>query len=407
MKHNQLTTRKIAAATKPGYYGDGAGLYLQISKFGTKSWIFRYMANGRNRDMGLGPLCDFTLAEVRERAHKLRQQIKDGLDPIDERRDAKLARQQAALREAASRMSFADCAASYLTEHAPTWRNDKHRGQWADSLARANKVFGDLSVDAVDVDVLMKFLNPIWQTTPETASRIRGRIEKVLDWAKARKFRFGENPARWRGHLEHLLKAKPKEGHHAALPWQELPAFMQELRARDSLSARALEFCILTACRSGEVRGATWQEIDFDTKVWTVPGERTKSGRIHRVPLSESAIKLLSTLPQSNEFVFPSTIPGQCLGRNVMIDLLKGMNGGGLTVHGFRSTFSDWARDRTAYPRDVVEQALAHAIKDKSEAAYRRGDALDKRRRLMQDWSRYCSSPVVVASKVVALHAQA
>jgi integrase len=393
MKHNQLTTRKVAAASKRGYYADGSGLYLQVSKSGTKSWIFRYMANGKNRDMGLGSISDFTLAEVRERAHKLRQQIKDGLDPIDERRDSKIARHQAALRESASHMSFSDCAKAYLAEHSSTWRNNKHRAQWASTLERANKAFGDLSVGSVDVDVLTKFLNPIWQATPVTGSRILGRIERVLDWAKARRFRFGENPAKWEGNFEHLLKATPKANHHAALPFEDLPAFMQELRSRDSISARALEFCILTAARSGETIGARWGEIDLNKKIWTVPGERMKAGREHEVPLSGRAVEILEAMPRAGEFVFWS-IASQAISKNSMLKLLKSMNGGGLTVHGFRSSFRDWAGDRTNYPRDVIEHALAHRIKDKAEASYRRSSALEKRRRLMEEWARYCSSVV-------------
>jgi integrase len=395
LKQNQLTARKIATAQKPGYYGDGGGLYLQVSKYGTRSWVFRFMMHGKNRDMGLGSCSTFTLNEARERTREFRKLVHDGIDPIDERRETKLARREATLREAPSRMTFAACANSYLAEHAQTWRNDKHRAQWATSLARANKAFGDLNVAEIDVDVLVKFLSPIWQTTPETGSRIRGRVEKVLDWATARKFRFGENPARWRGHMEHLLKARPKAKHHAALPFTELPAFMAELRARDSISARALELCILTASRTGETIGARWEEINLNTKVWTIPAERMKAGREHEVPLSKRAVEILEALPHAGEFVFTGAIAGQPISNMAMLELLKGMNGGGLTVHGFRSTFRDWAGDRTNYPRDVIEHALAHRIKDKAEASYRRTSALEKRRRLMEEWARYCNlSPV-------------
>jgi len=407
-KSKRNTVMRVKSVVKEGFHrdhGDGAakGLYLQVSKSPhgvTRSWVFRYTSpvTGKRRWHGLGPADAIGLAKVRERARAAREQVLLGNDPILERQVTRDAKHEAYLREIASTMTFRQCAAEYLAEHKESWSNDKHRAQWVTSLERANAAFGDLGVGAIDVDVIVKFLQPIWRATPETGSRIRQRVEKVLDWATARKFRQGENPARWRGHLEHLLKAKPKAQHHAALPWQELPAFMAELRARDGISARALEFTILTAARTGEAIGATWDEIEG--KVWRVSAERMKMKRQHRVPLSGRALAILDALPRMGDYVFPGAITGKPISNMAMLELLKGMNGGGLTVHGFRSTFSDWARERTNYPRDVVEMALAHTIKDKTEAAYRRGDALPKRSRLMQAWADYCASKPVAAEIV-------
>jgi integrase len=314
------------------------------------------------------------------------------------------ARHEAALREAASRMTFADCATAYLSQHADKWGNPKHRAQWVTSLERANKAFGDLPVGEIDVDMIVKFLAPIWRATPDTGARIRGRVEKVLDWATASKFRTGENPARWRRHLEHLLKARPKARHHAALPFEELPAFITELRARDSISARALELTILTASRTAEILGARWEEIDLNAKVWRIPAARMKAGREHTIPLSSQSLALLQTLKRdSSGLLFPGTIAGQPINHDAMRWLLKEMDGGKLTVHGFRSTFRDWAGDRTNYPRDVIEHALAHRLPDRVEAAYRRTTALEKRRKLMEAWAQYCALPKA-GGKVVALH---
>jgi integrase len=407
------TTMKVKSERRAGFHrdrGDGAakGLYLQVSKSPngvTRSWVFRYTSpiTGKRRWHGLGPADAIGLSVARERAREARQQVLLGNDPILERQATRNAKREAHLREIASTMTFRQCAAEYLAEHKESWSNEKHRAQWVTSLNRANAKFGDLNVGSIDVDVIMKFLQPIWKATPETGSRIRQRVERVLDWATVRKFREGENPARWRGHLEHLLKAKPKGKHHAALPWQELPAFMAELRARDGISARALELCILTAARTGEIIGARWDEIDGD--IWTIPAERMKMGKQHRVPLSDRALAILDSLPRMGDYVFPGGVYGKPISNMAMLELLKGMNGGGLTVHGFRSSFSDWARENTAYPRDIVEMALAHAIKDKSEAAYRRGDALPKRSRLMQAWADYAASTPVEAAEVVPIRA--
>ena len=401
---NKLTPLKVARLKQPGRYGDGHGLWLQVSEQGSKAWLFRYMRDGRARQMGLGALHTVSLQEARARARLARQVLLDGLDPIDVKHE----RRSRLRLEKARALTFKQCADDYLGAHAGAWKNAKHRAQWSATLdAYAHPLIGALPVAAIDTALILKILRPIWQEKPETASRLRGRIERILDWATVQEYRHGDNPARWRGHLDALLPAKTKVRavkHHPALPFVELPAFMDELRKRDSISARALEFTILTATRTGEAIGARWDEIDLSTKTWTVPASRMKAGRPHRVPLSDRAVAILDELPRDDSnFVFLGAKVGSPISNMAMLELLRGMNGNGLTVHGFRSTFSDWARERTGYPRDVVEMALAHAVKDKSEAAYRRGDALEKRRRLMAEWARYCALPAVEA-EVVALH---
>jgi integrase len=294
-------------------------------------------------------------------------------------------------------LTFDMAAERFLEAHAPTFKNPKHCAQWSATLAtHASPVIGSLPVSAVDTHRVMVVLEPIWRKTPETANRLRGRIERILDWAGAQGFRSGENPARWRGHLDKLLPARSKikaKAHHPALAYAALPAFMAKLGERDGISARALEFTILTAARTGEVIGAKWDEIDLKAKVWTVPTSRMKSGRVHRVPLSDRAVAVLQAMPRHREsFVFPGKAAGAPLSNMAMLELLRGLQPG-LTVHGFRSTFRDWAGDRTVYPRDVIELALAHVVNDKTEAAYRRGDALEKRTCLMSDWSSFASGP--------------
>jgi integrase len=389
---NKLTAIQVARLKKPGRHCDGAGLWLQVSISGSKAWLFQFKRDGRARQMGLGGLHTVSLQEARIRARQARQSLLDGIDPID----AKHAQRGAVRLEKAKALTFGKCAADYLDAHAGAWKNQKHRSQWQSTLdAYANPLIGALPVAAIDTALVLKILRPIWNEKPETASRLRGRVERILSWATVQGFRQGDNPARWRGHIDALLPAKATVRavkHHAALPFVELPGFMAEIRKRESISARALEFTILTASRTGEAVGAKWDEIDIKAKVWTVPAERMKASRPHRVPLSDRAVEILADLPSDNSgFVFLGA-RGASISNWAMLELLRGMVPG-LTVHGFRSSFSDWARERTAYPRDVVEMALAHAIKDKSEAAYRRGDALDKRRRLMQEWARYCMAP--------------
>ena len=286
-------------------------------------------------------------------------------------------------------MTFGMCVDQYLAEHLDSFRNAKHQWQWKETLQRASDAFGDLNVAAIDAPMVIKFLTPIWHKTPETGSRIRGRIEKVLDWAKVHQFRDGENPARWKGHLEHVF-ASAKGGNFAAMPFAELPAFMARLRERDSVSAKALELVILTAARSGEVRGATWQEVDLDKALWTVPGERMKAGKQHVVPLSKQAVALLKALPRIGDYIFPGAVEGKPLTDMALMQLLRGMDANGYKVHGFRSAFRDWAGDIGHFDREVIEHALAHQLPDKVEAAYRRGTALNKRALLMQAWANYC-----------------
>lgn len=394
--HNKLSAAGVNALKEQGRYADGLGLYLQVSSSGTKSWLFRFQRDGQPRQMGLGPLHTVSLADARQQAAQARRMLLDGIDPIEARQAARAR----ARTEAAKGISFRQCAERYIAAHEAAWRNDKHRAQWRSTLETyCHPIFGDLPAAAIDTGLVLKALEPIWTSKPETASRVRGRVESVLDWATVRGHRAGENPARWRGHLDKLLPARSKVArikHHAALPYGELPAFMEELRGRDGIAARALEFAILTAARTGEVIGARWSEVDLAAKVWTIPGERMKGGREHRIPLSQRALELLERLPREKdgEFVFMGGRKGKGLSNMALLETLRRMECGDLTAHGFRSTFRDWAAETTGYPSEVVEMALAHAIGSKVEAAYRRGDLFEKRRRLMQEWAGYCASPM-------------
>lgn len=387
----RLTAIAVEKMAKPGRYGDGHGLWLQVSPSGTKAWLFRYQRHGRARQMGLGPVHTISLAEARQKALDCRKLLLDGSDPID----ARCERVASTKVEAARGVSFKSCAERFIAGHEASWKNKVHRAQWKSTLqSYCYPVFGDLPVAAVDTGLVLKVLEPIWTEKPETAGRVRGRIETVVDWATARGYRQGDNPARWRGHLDKLLPARRKVArvkHHAALPYRDLPAFMADLRAREGTSARALEFAVLTAARTGETIGAKGSEFDFDEKAWTLPGERMKAGREHRVPLSDRAFAILEGLPREGEFVFVGAKAGKALSNMAMLELMKGMRPG-FVPHGFRSTFRDWAAETTAYPNEVVEMALAHAIESKVEAAYRRGDLFEKRRRLMADWARYCAA---------------
>jgi len=405
---SKLTAVKIAKLDikKQAQYGDGKGLWLQVSAFGTRSWLLRYMVGGRARVMGLGPYPEVSLKEARERAAEARKQIRDGVDPIDARREKKMA----AKVEAARLTSFAQCVEEYLETHESAWKNNKHREQWRSTIATyAHPIIGKLPVAAVDTALVLKVLRPIWLKKPETASRLRGRIERILAWATVSEYRQGENPARWRGHLQEMLPAKTKVQkvkHHAALPYADVPAFMAQLRGRDSISARALEFTILNANRTGEVIGAKWEEINFEDKVWTVPASRMKAGKEHRVPLSACAMEILKSLPRErdNPFIFIGGSKGKALSNMAMLELLRGMNGNGYTVHGFRSSFKDWCAETTNYPRELAEAALAHTLPNKVERAYQRGDLLEKRRRLMREWAKFCRKPVAKSGDVVVLH---
>jgi integrase len=399
-----LTAIAISRLTKPGRYAVGYGVYLQISGNRGRSWVFRfereYGGKRRGRHIGLGPCALVSLAEAREKGLEYRKLLLIGIDPLDHKK----ALLQQAIEAAARDVTFRECAERYIAAHEPGWSNAVHRRQWCATLeASVYPVVGKLPVASVDTALVVKILEPIWTGRPQTASRVRGRIESILDWAKVRGYRAGENPARWRGHLDHLLPAHRRLArvkHHAALHFMEVPAFMLELREREGNTARALEFTILTAARVGEVLGARWDEISGD--VWTVTADRMKGGREHRVPLSQHAVELLKALPRTSEYVFPGA-RGQ-IANNGPRKLLRRMGRSDITVHGFRSSFRDWAGETTHHPNHVVEMALAHAVSNAVEAAYRRGDLFEKRRRLMADWARYCAMPPSAAgSKVVPL----
>ena len=393
----KLTPLGVSKKQTPGHYGDGGGLWLQISKFKSKNWVFRYTLHGTRREMGLGPIHTVSLAEARQKAKECRLTLLDGKDPIEVRETTTLAE---ALRRA-KMMTFDQCAAAYIDAHRSSWKNAKHISQWESTIqAYASPVIGKLPVTSVDTDLVVKILNPIWQTKTETATRLRGRIESVLDWATTSKFRQGDNPARWRGHLENLLSSPNKIAkvrHHPALPWQELGKFMVDLRAREGVAARAVELAILTATRSGEVRNATWAE--FDAGLWVIPAARMKMGREHRIPLPTAAVEMLGKMPRLGDLVFPGTKKNKPLSDMSLTAVLRRMARNDITVHGFRSSFRDWCSESVAnsFPREVCEHALAHSLPDKVEAAYRRGDLIEKRALLMQAWSDYCATIQPVA----------
>jgi integrase len=389
---NRLSAVKVASTKKPGLYADGAGLYLQVAESGSRSWVFRFKIAGRTRDMGLGSVNTVSLAEARTLAAECRRHRLQGIDPIEARKSA---RAQAQL-DAARSLTFDDCRNKFLASHEAAWANAKHRKQWESTLkSYVTPVFGALPVQNVDVALVLKALEPIWTIKPETAGRVRGRVERILDWAKVRGFRQGENPARWRGHLDMLLAPRAKVRrvrHYAALPYGELPGFLAKIQERNAAAARALEFAILTAARTGEVLGARWNEMDLENNIWTVPASRMKAGREHRVPLSIAGLTVLERLRavRQNDFVFPGERPNKPLSNMSMLMMLRRIGRADLTVHGFRSTFRDWAAEQTNFPREVAEAALAHVVADRTEAAYRRGDLFDKRRRMMDAWAAHC-----------------
>jgi integrase len=389
---NRLTAVGIKNLKKKGLHADGGGLYLRITDSGTKGWIFRFARDGRTRDMGLGTCADITLASAREIAEECRKRLKQGLDPIEARNKA--AREQ---NGSANSVTFREAVDRYISAHEPSWKNAKHRQQWRNTLeSYANPIIGEMDVAAIATEDMLRVLEPIWRTKPETAVRVRGRIENVLDWCRARKLRDGANPALWRGHLKHLLPARKKKGnvrHHPAMPWRDIPAFMALLRTNSAISARALEFTILTAARTSESILATRNEFDLDESIWHVPAKRMKASVEHRVPLSGRARDIVAGLPQieGTAYVFPGGRPARPLSSMAMLELLRGLRPG-LTVHGFRSTFRDWAAEETNVASEVVEMALAHTIENEVERAYRRGDLFQKRRSLMDAWAAYCGS---------------
>lgn len=395
-------------AKTTGTYADGDGLYLRVNtEAGQCSWVLRYMLNGKARWMGLGPYPLFSLADARTRARDARRLLVDKIDPISVRQDERAKAKQ----EVANRKTFAECASDFIDAHKTSWKNDKHAAQWPSTLKMyAYPVIGTLPVRSIDTALVLKVLKPIWNEKPETAKRLRGRIEKVLDAATVAGYRSGPNPARWKGWLDNML-AKPSTirpvKHHEALPYAELPDFMTELRRQEGTAARALEFLILTAARTGEVLGACWSEIDLAAKLWTIPAARMKAGKEHIVPLSPRAIEILESVRPAGDlegYVFPGRDGKKPLSNMAFLMLLRRMGHDDLTGHGFRSTFRDWAGDRSAFDTQTIEFALAHGISDKTEAAYRRGTAIEKRGQLMSHWAEYCATPVKHdAAKVVPI----
>jgi len=405
-KATELGSLQVSRLKDPGLWpvGGVAGLRLQVSESGARSWILRTTIGGKRCEKGLGGYPDVTLALAREAARAVRAKIANGVDPIAEARAARSALQAAA----ASAWTFDECAEEYIGAKTPEWSNAKHAAQWTSTLkAYASPVMGKVLVRDIGLPHVLDVLTPIWQTKTETATRVRARLEAVLDWATTHGYREGLNPARWKGHLDNLLPTPSKVAkveHHAALPVAEIGAFMARLRAAEGMGARALEFAILCASRSGEVRGATWQEIDLDAAVWTVPAERMKMGKEHRVSLSAPVLALLRALPRidGTEFVFPAPRGGM-LSDMTLSAVLRRMDVPAVP-HGFRSSFRDWCSERTNYPRDVAEMALAHAIGDKVEAAYRRGDLYEKRRKMMSEWATFCAKvETTKAANVIAM----
>jgi integrase len=395
---NALTALSVKNAG-PGRHADGGGLHLLVKEGGARSWVFRFMLNGKSRDIGLGAAGagGMSLADARDGATALRLKVKAGIDPLSERQEAEARAKAAAQASVAVIVTFEDAADAYIAANGDSWRNAKHRQQWENTLATyVYPAIGCMPVADVDTPHVLRILEPIWKAKAETASRLRGRIETVLDSAKARGYRQGENPARWRGHLAQILPARAKlsRGHHKAMPYEDVPAFLTQLRARKAVAALALEFVILTAVRTGEAIGASWSEVDLDKSIWSIPASRMKAGKEHRVPLSPRAVAILESLqPIGSPYLFPSSRGGKLSGM-AMAMLLRRMSVD-VTVHGFRSSFRDWVAECTSVSHEVAEMALAHTIGSAVERAYRRGDLFDKRRQLMADWAAYCSGEKV------------
>ena len=388
---NRLNARAVATITEYGRHADGGNLYLSISPNGGRRWVFLYRWHGKPTEIGFGSARDVKLARARELASEARAELAEGNNPKDARKTSESA-------------TFGECADRLIEAMRPSWRSDKHAAQWEMTLRDYAAPLRRLPVDKIVTDDVLSVLKPLWNDMPETGSRVRGRIERVLDAAKAQGLRSGENPARWRGHLAQLLPKRQMltRGHHAAMSYADAPAFMADLQAREATAARALEFTILSGARSGEVLGARWDEFDLDRAVWTVPAMRMKAGREHRVPLSERALTIVKTIyeDRNGDFVFEGQKPGKPLSGMALEMLLRRMKIENATVHGFRSTFRDWAAECTHFANEVCEAALAHMIENKSEAAYRRGDLFDKRRKLMDAWAIYCATPIT--EKIVA-----
>lgn len=395
---NKLTARSVATLPK-GRYSDGGGLYLVVDEGGARRWAFIFRWKGKQPVMGLGPVKSVPLARARELAAEARASVAAGVNPIEKRRDAEAERKT---------VTFGEFADAFVATKEAGWRNAKHRAQWAMTLRHYAAPLRLTKLDEIGVDDVLGVLTPIWQAKPETASRLRGRIERVLDAARVKGLRSGENPARWRGHLEAILpKAKKlSRGHHAAMTYEALPAFIERLRERPAIAALALEFAILTATRTSEALGAQWAEIDLEARLWSIPGVRMKAGKEHRIPLSERAHAILSEAEKLRvgAFVFSGQRLGKPLSNMAFLMLLRRMGHGDLTAHGFRSTFRDWCGEATSFPREIAEAALAHAVGDLTERSYRRLDALEKRREMMSAWARFCEPKTATSnSNIVEL----
>jgi len=392
---NKLSPRKISSLKKTGLYGDGMGLWLKVTKSGTKSWIFRYSRNKKTYDIGLGSILTVSLSDARNKALEYRQMIQAGNDPLRTKQAEEIKNKRANN----ELITFEQCSVQYIDAHKAGWKNAKHAQQWTNTIKTyVLPVIGYLPVQDIDTSLIMQVLTPIWTTKNETAGRIRGRVENILSWAAVHGYRSVDNPAQWKGHLENLL-AKPSKikivSHHKALPYAKLNAFINILRCNTSISARALEFLILNATRTSELTGAEWSEFDFNAAIWTIPAIRMKSGKEHRIPLSSRSTDILNEMQniKQSTFVFPGGKIGKSLSNAAMDKILQKTLGYDCTVHGFRSTFSDWAAECTNHPRDLCEMALAHTIKNKVEAAYRRGDMIEKRRVLAEDWQIFMETP--------------
>jgi integrase len=382
---NKLTARTVETLKEAGRHGDGGGLYLVVTKSNSKNWSLLFDFASKRREMGLGSYPEIDLASARIKAADARKLLANGVDPLASRKGSRVA------------VTFGMFADDYVKTMRSEWRNEKHAAQWTMTLTHYAEPIRGLPVDRIGTEEVLGVLKPLWQRVPETAERLRGRIENVLSAAKAKGLRSGENPAAWRGHLDQLLpkRQRLKRGHHAALPYDQLAAFITDLRERQAIAGLALEFTILTAARSGEVLGARWQEIDTVKAIWTIPADRMKAGKEHRVPLSDRALAIIDAvkplMKDGKSFIFPGQ-RGKALSVMAMTMILRRMKRTDITVHGFRSTFRDWASETTGFPHEVCEMALAHTIGNKAEAAYRRGDLFDKRRDLMAAWAAFCEA---------------
>lgn len=378
---NKLSATAAKNASKPGRHSDGGGLYLSVAPAGTKSWVFVWTRKGKKSEMGLGSYPDVSLADAREKAAAFRAEVAAGRNPIK-------------LRDRQEEPTFGECAVDFIASMEKSWRNDKHRAQWRNTLETYGKKIWNKQVSQIETADVLEVLKPIWHSKPETAARVRGRIERVIEFANASgKRSWAPNPAAWKGHLRSLLPAPEKlsRGHHPAMPYDEVPAFLKALEGVEGISARGLEFLILTAARTGEVIGATWGEFDLEDALWTIPGERMKAGKTHRVPLTSRALAIVKKLREDriNDYVFPGDKKDRPISNMAFTMVMRRLKLGHYTPHGFRSSFRDWAGDKTLYPREIAEAALAHRLGDKTEEAYRRSDALEKRRKLMDSWQRY------------------